>query len=75
MLQGTYPVIFLSFADVKADNYLSAREGILQELTDVYNQNAFVLHSDRLTAQDKEAFIKQLQGCLNPKKQIPCLPW
>jgi len=58
MLQGTYPVIFLSFADVKADNYLSAREGILQELTDVYNQNAFVLHSDRLTAQDKEAFIK-----------------
>lgn len=57
-IQGTYPVVFLSFADVKADCYLSAREGMIQELTDVYNQFAFIMQSDRLTQQDREAFAK-----------------
>lgn len=57
-LQGTYPVIFLSFANIKADDYAAAREGILQEIADVYDQNAFLLESDKLTNHEKEAFLK-----------------
>lgn len=57
-LQGTFPVIFLSFANVKADNYETAREGMFQELVDVYDRNAFLLDSDRLTAREKELFQK-----------------
>jgi len=57
-LQGTYPVIFLSFANVKADQYAAAREGIIQELVDVYDKYSFLLTSDKLTDRDKEAFRK-----------------
>lgn len=46
-LQGTYPVLFLSFANVKADNYKEAREGIIQEIADVYDQNVFLLNLDQ----------------------------
>ena len=31
-LQGTYPVIFMSFADVKATTYESARRAIIRKL-------------------------------------------
>lgn len=57
-LQGTYPVIFLSFANVKANNYEDAREGIIQEIVDVYNYNSFLLDSDKLTEHEKELFQK-----------------
>jgi len=57
-LQGTYPVIFLSFANVKADNYKDARAGIIQEIVDVYDQNAFLLHNDDLTDHEKTSFYK-----------------
>ncbi len=56
-LQGTYPVIFLSFAGVKANNYNDAREGLLQEFVDVYNRYDFLLESDRLSSREKEAFL------------------
>lgn len=58
MLQGSYPVIFLSFANIKADSYAAAHEGILQELTDVFDQNSFLLDSDKLTDREKETFQK-----------------
>lgn len=35
-LQGTYPVIFLSFANVKKDTYASAREGIISVIDDLF---------------------------------------
>ncbi len=57
-LQGTYPVIFLSFANVKADSYEKAREGMVQEIVDVYDQNAFLLDHEKLTSHEKEAFYK-----------------
>ena len=57
-LQGTYPVLFLSFANVKADNYKEAREGIIQEIADVYDQNAFLLNHAELTDHEKEVFYK-----------------
>lgn len=40
-LQGTYPVIFLSFADVKEDTYEEVRNQIIQILTDLYSAYYF----------------------------------
>ncbi len=57
-LQGTYPVLFLSFANVKADNYKEAREGIIQEIVDVYDQNAFLMNYVGLTDHEREVFYK-----------------
>lgn len=42
-LQGTYPVISLSFANVKESNYEDARYKICQLLVNLYNQNVFCL--------------------------------
>lgn len=55
-LQGTYPVISLSFANVKETDYLSAKERICQLITDLYIQNSFLRDSDVLTEKDKEFF-------------------
>ncbi len=55
-LQGTYPVISLSFASVKEKGYRAAIQRIYQILTDLYNQNAFLLESDLLTEEEKAYF-------------------
>ena len=41
-LQGTYPVIFLSFADVKADNIQDARTQVKMKVTELFNENKFL---------------------------------
>lgn len=42
-LQGTYPVISLSFADIKGSSFEAARDGIVSTLLDLYRkiQNLF----------------------------------
>ena len=48
-LQGTYPVIFLSFANVKEQDYGTARKKICQILTKLYAEHAYLLDSGLLT--------------------------
>jgi len=55
-LQGTYPVISLSFAAVKEKDYESTILRINQILTDLYYENSFLLESDRLLPEEKEDF-------------------
>lgn len=55
-LQGTYPVISLSFANVKERTYESTVYRMKQLLSDVYSQNAFLLKEDILSEEDKEYF-------------------
>ena len=55
-LQGTYPVISLSFANIKENNFQSAREKICQLFTDLYVQNFFLRDSDVLTDKDRDYF-------------------
>ncbi|MCI5500779.1 MAG: ATP-binding protein [Lachnospiraceae bacterium] len=55
-LQGTYPVISLSFANIKEVDYESARYQICQMIADVYNKNDFLLESDVLNDADKNYF-------------------
>lgn len=55
-LQGTYPVISLSFANVKERDYESTKYRVCQLLADLYNQNIFLLDSEILTNADKVYF-------------------
>lgn len=55
-LQGTYPVISLSFANVKETNYANTRKRICQIITDLYANYSFLLDSPALSAGDKEFF-------------------
>lgn len=55
-LQGTYPVISLSFANVKESNYEGVKYSINQILEDLYRQNIFLLEGEFLTENEKEYF-------------------
>ena len=47
-LQGTYPVIFISFADIKETTFSSARKSVCRNIRKLYNNYDFLLDSDLL---------------------------
>lgn len=55
-LQGTYPVISLSFANVKEKSYEITRKKICQMFTDLYADHTFLLNSTKLEESDREFF-------------------
>ena len=56
-LQGTYPVIALSFANIKEPDYESTRLKICQVIADLYNSNKYLLDSEFLSDADKKFFL------------------
>lgn len=57
-LQGTFPVIFLSFAGVKETSFSNARKKICQIIKYLYNRYDFLLESSCLNEDEKEAYGK-----------------
>ncbi len=57
-LQGTYPVISLSFANVKETSFSNARKKICQIITNLYNKYDYLLEGDGLNADEKGRFRK-----------------
>lgn len=55
-LQGTYPVLSVTFANVKERNYKQTMEMICQILTNLYNKHIFLLEGDLLTEEEKRFF-------------------
>lgn len=55
-LQGTYPVISLSFACIKDNNYETTRRKICQILSNLYSQYDFLLEGDHLNEKEKKFF-------------------
>ncbi len=55
-MQGSYPVIFVSFAGIKADNYKEAREGIVHVIMALYAKYQFMLQDDLLNVREKACF-------------------
>ena len=53
-IQGTYPVIFLSFADVKADNIQDARFQVKVKISELFDQNTYLLDSNVLSDNEKD---------------------
>ena len=61
-LQGTYPVISLSFARVKESDYITTREKICQILTNLYIKHSYLRDSDVLTDADRAFFDRMLEA-------------
>ena len=57
-LQGTYPVLFMSFADIKETNFSSARKAVCRNIKKLYNRYGFLLEGDYLNEDEKEMFRK-----------------
>lgn len=64
-LQGTYPVIYLSFAGIKADNYEETYYAISRLLAREYRRHAYLLKSDSFLPSDQEQYQKILSGTGN----------
>ena len=71
-LQGTYPVIFLSFASVKATNYKGAYIRICQLVTDLYHLYADVLSTGQLSKEDCN-YIKSISDDMEESVLIASL--
>lgn len=57
-LQGTYPVIFLSFADIKETTFQETRQKICKIIQMIYNKFDFLLEGDVLNENEKRDFQK-----------------
>ena len=55
-IQGTYPVISLSFANVKENNYETTCYRIRQLLMKLYENNSFLCQCDKLSNAEKKYF-------------------
>jgi hypothetical protein len=69
-LQGTYPVIFLTFADVKSGTYEAAVTRIKQNLTELYNRNEFLLKGDLLNEKEKQQYDRVRPDMKNEDAEI-----
>lgn len=57
-LQGTYPVIFLSFADVKETSFINARRQICQTIKKLYNKFDFLIDSGHLNENERKTYLE-----------------
>lgn len=57
-LQGTYPVISISFARIKEDNFRDARLTMGQLITEIFNNYTFLSEWEGLNAKEKEFIAK-----------------
>ena len=55
-LQGTYPVLSISFADVKEDSFIQARKKICRIIKALYQQFSFLLKADSMSEDEKREF-------------------
>lgn len=57
-MQGTYPVINLTFADFEEGDYNTAINGINRIMQNLYRKYRFILDSDCFDADEKDFFRK-----------------
>ncbi len=61
-LQGTYPVIFLSFAGIKKSSCQGAYNAIHKLIVREFNRCFFLVDGGCLTLQEKDAFVRIASG-------------
>ncbi len=59
-LQGAYPVLFLSFASVKADNAADAKKQVKSRIVSLYQDYEYLLEMEKLSVSEKSAYQKIL---------------
>ena len=68
-LQGTYPVIFLSFADVKQNNYQDAVQKIKNIIVDAYRQHRYLEQEECFTQNEKQQMLEITEKMSNVTAQ------
>ncbi len=63
-LQGTFPVIFLSFANVKATTYKEMLFKITEVITDLYNKNDYLLEKNLLNEKEQK-YYQEIEPGMN----------
>ena len=61
-LQGTFPVISLSFSSIKEKNYEEAKEKICATIQMLYQKYRFLLEGETLNEQEKTEFNQVSSG-------------
>lgn len=62
-LQGTFPVIFLSFANVKATSYKEMIFRITKVIADLYEKNSYLL-TEELFSENERTYYKSIKMSL-----------
>ena len=55
--QGKWPVLFLSFAGVKSADFRETITGIKEGISDLYDENNFLLDGNLLTENERKKFM------------------
>lgn len=66
--QGKHPVIFLPLKDTKADSFESAINKIYEQIRQAYEQHRYVVEDNKLSKEEKEAFLSILNETANLDK-------
>ena len=71
-LQGTYPVIFVSFAGVKSGDFRGARDGVIKAIANAYESHGYMKESGVLEEEERENFAAFHRYSIDPScdKQI-----
>ena len=64
-LQGTYPVIFLSFASIKGNTFELAKNQIYEKIAELYENNRFLLESDCMSDTEKAKYRSFLENSID----------
>ncbi len=63
--QGKYPVIYVSFKDVKCDNWQDAYDQIYKLLRNEFDRHREIIDSDKISSYEKIYFQNMLDGAVN----------
>lgn len=64
-MQGTFPVIFMSFAAVKASDFSGAIHTISRYCYDLYVTHGYIMDADVLSDEDKSIYTRYREGLGN----------
>lgn len=72
-LQGTWPVINLSFAEIKGATFQDTRESLIAVLRELYEKHSYLLHGNILSEEEKRSYRnlgQYVEQGKNPMEQI-----
>lgn len=68
-MQGKYPVIFLSFADIKGNTFEKTKGSMIESLIDLYKKHSYLKEGDILTEEEKRDY-DTLGQCVGKEKNV-----
>ena len=71
-IQGTFPVLFLSFASVKADNISDAKKQIKSRIVSLYQDYEYLLENGQLTKSEEITFRHVLTDMADMDDVMAC---